>query len=370
MKLVVIKDNLKKGLLIIEHAIGENQNLPILKNVLIKADANKITLSATNLEIAICATITGKVIENGTMSVPLSILLDLINNLQTDRINFEKKENSLEVKTDNYEGVIQGLPPEEFPIIPKIKNTEEYIETKGEVFREALSQVVLSTQFSELRPELNSTLFNFSLENIKIAATDSFRLSEKTIQNTHIKTNHTNEFKLLIPLKTSQELIRILEDDDVLQIYHDTNQILFKTPRFEFISRLIDGNFPDYTAIIPKKFTTEAVLKHQDFINALKVAAVLSGKVNEVKVKIPDSKKNLEVSSGYQTVGENTYLLPAKITGGAITITFNWRYVLDALKALKTEDVYVGMNEENKPALIKSPNDISYFYIVMPILKT
>ena len=195
-------------------------------------------------------------------------------------------------------------------------------------------------------------------------------MSEKTIQNTQFKTNHTSEFKILIPLKTSQELLRILKDDDTLFIYHDSNQILFKTSRFEFISRLVDGNFPDYAAVIPTTFGTEAILKHGDFLNALKVTAVLSSRTNEVRIQILLPKKNLEISSGNQAVGENTYLLTGKIAGDPIDTTLNWRYVLDALKALKTEDVFVGINKENKPALIKSPHDASYFYIVMPILKT
>ncbi len=370
MKLIIIKDNLRNGLLIVERAMGENKNLPILKNVRIGADANKITLCATNLEIATTATVAGKVIEHGAVSVPLGIFLDLINNLQTDRLNLETKNTTLNIKTDNYEATIQGMPPEEFPIIPKIKNSDERIEVRGEILKDALNQVVLSTQFSELRPELNSVLFHFSLENLKIAATDSFRLSEKTIQNTHLKTTNPSEFKLLIPLKTATELIRILGDDDVVEIRRDPSQILFTTPRFEFISRLVDGNFPDYAAIVPQKFTTEIVVKHADLMNALKVAAVLSGRVREVKMRVLESKKNIEISSGDQAVGENAYLLPAKVTGASITTTFNWRYVLDALNALETDEVFLGMNEENKPARIQSPNDISYFYIVMPILKT
>ena len=370
MKLIIIKTNFKDGLLAIERAGGENQNLPILKNVFIEAVQNKIIFTATNLEIAIRAFVSGKTIEDGKLTVPLSVLLNIIHNLQSDRLNLEAKENVLRITTDNYEATLHGIFPDEFPIIPKIQNTEKFIAIKGDILRDALGQVVLSAQFSDLRPELNSVLLAFSPEAIRLAATDSFRLSEKTITKTQFTSNHDEEFKILIPLKTIHELMRILADGDAVKINHDANQILFSTDRFEFISRLVDGNFPDYSAIIPKKFDTEAVVKREEFTNAVKVAAVLSSRVNEVRVKASESKKTIEVFSTTQSVGENTYLLPAKIQGKSLDATFNWRYVMDALKALKTEDVFLGLNDENKPALLRSPNDASYFYILMPILKT
>jgi DNA polymerase-3 subunit beta len=370
MKFVVIKNNLKEGLGVVEKASGENLNLPILKNVLIESQDNNIKLTTTNLEIAINYYVSGKTIENGKVTIPISVFLNIINNLQTERLNLEKKNQNLEIKTDNYEAIIQGLPPEEFPIIPKIKNNKEFLEIKTELFKEVLGQTISSAQFSDLRPELNSVLFSFSLDALKIVATDSFRLSERTLPINQFTTNHKQEFKILIPLKTSQELFKILKENESLKIYHDQNQILFTTDRFEFISRLVEGVFPEYEAIIPKKFETEIVLDREEFINAIKATSALGSRTYEVRIKIPESKKNIEVFSIDQVIGENKYFLPAKIQGRPKEISFNWRYLLDGLKALKTKNVFLGANEENKPVLIKSPNETYYFYILMPILKT
>lgn len=370
MKLIITRGNLKEGLGAVERATGENLNLPILKNILVKTDQNRIKITATNLEVGINYFILGKVIEDGSITVPASVFINLINNLQSERLSLETKKNNLGVKTDNYEAVIQGMPAEEFPLIPKIKNEEEFIEIKGDLLKEALTQIILSAQISDLRPELNSVLLCFSLEDLKLAATDSFRLSEKTIIMSQFKTNHTESFKLLLPIKTIQELLHILKDDDALKIYHDPNQVLFKTNDFELISRLVEGNFPNYEAIIPKKFDTEVILNRQELMNALKVAGIFSSRTSEVKLKVPENKKTLEVSSGEQSIGENNCVLPAKIQGNHQELNFNWRYLLDGLKTLKTEDVYLGLNEDNKPAIIKAINDASYFYIIMPILKT
>lgn len=370
MKLVVIKSNFKTGLGAIERVSGEGLNLPILKNVLIEASDNAIRLTATNLEVATSYRVPGKVIENGKASVPLRVLSDVITNLQSERLNLEKKENSVEIKTENYSATLQGLSADDFPLVPKIKNQKTFLEISGGVLKEALAQVISSAQPSELRPELSSVLFCFSFESVKLVATDSFRLSEKTIPESQIKTNHEKEFKILIPLKTAQELMRILKEEESVGIYHNENQILFKTENFELISRLIEGNFPDYSAIIPKAFHAEITVNREEFIQALRLTGVFSTRANEVRVLAHENKKNIEIFSTDQALGENTYVLPAKNHGKTKEANFNLRYLLDGLRALKTEDAFLGMNEDNKPALLKAPGDASFFYILMPILKT
>jgi len=369
MKFIIIRVNLKDGVSITERFVGNNLNLPILKNILIEADNNRIKLTATNLETAINFFVAGKVIEQGKLTVPAGVLLNLISNLTSDRLNLENKSgNKLEIKTDNYEALIQGSPTDEFPIVPKIKNQSEFIEIKAEIIKEALNQTLVAVQFSDLRPELNSILFDFTLDALKLAATDSFRLAEKIINQDQFNTNHKKGFKILIPLKTAQELPRIVKNEDVLKIYHDENQVLFKTEQVELLSRLTEGRFPDYEAIVPKKFNTEIVLNKQELINALKLAGIFGGKNSEVKLKIQENKKIVEITSSDQAIGDNNYILTAKIQGNLKEIIFNWRYLTDALKVINGEDVFLGINKENEPAEIKSPSDSSYFYILKPIV--
>ena len=369
MKLIIIKTNLKNGLVNVERAVGEASSLPILKNIHIEAKQNKIYLTATNLEIATTALISGKVIEEGAITLPIMILLDIINNLQSERLNIETTGNAAQVVADNYTATIQGAPAEEFPIIPKIKNKGEYIEIKGSLLREAYTQVIASTQLSAVRTELNTVLYEYNLNALKLVGTDSFRLSEKTIPKNQFNGTQEDAFKILIPLKTTQELLRIVKDEDEIKIYKDENQILFSCPNFELISRLNTGSFPDYHAILPQKFSTEIALDRRELANALKLVGVMSSKTNEIKIKITENKKAVEVFSIDQSLGENTYTLPAKIQGSALELSFNWRYLTDGLRALPGNDVVWGLNENNKPARLRSPTDTSYFYILMPILK-
>lgn len=369
MKIVVIKNNLKDGLSALGRMAAENLQLPILKNVLIEATGNKIVLTATNLEIALRFGIGGKIIENGSLAAPVGTLSGIISNITSERLNIETKKNVLEIKTDNYQASVNSFPGDDFPLIPKIKNQENYIEIDSGLLKDGLSQVVAASQLSELRPELNSIFVEYSIENLKFVATDSFRLAEKGFGASQIHSTIEGTFGFLLPIQSANELIRILSEEGAVRMYNDENQVLFKTEQWEFFSRLLEGTFPDYKAIVPKKYSAEMTVLREEFINSLKLSGIFSAKSGEVKIKILDSKKVVEISSADQSVGENSYFLSAKLTGSAKEIFFNWKYLSDGLKAIKSEEVLFGLNEDNKPAIIKSAKDTSYFYLVMPILK-
>lgn len=370
MEIIILKNHLKNGLDAISKIGNEGSlaTLPILKNFLIETIDNKIKLSATNLELAVAIFIPGKIIENGGITVPFNIFNSIINNLQIERINLENKNNNLIIKTDNYQAKIHGIKKEEFPIIPKINKNQSVIKISATIFKKALSSLICAARISEIKQELSGILFDFQLSFLKLAATDSFRLAEKTITDTQFKSDINQGFKVIIPLKTIQEIIRILkEDDDQLEIYFNQNQIFLKTENLEIISRLINGDFPNYQPIIPENLETEIILEKEQLINSLKLTGVFTDKLNEIKIIIKEGVKNIEVQSSSQSLGENQYLIPTKIKGRPLEIVFNWKFLLDGIKNLDSENVFIGFNGDNKPCQIKSPGDISYFYILMPI---
>ena len=376
MKIIILKDNLKEGLNAVVRAVSENNNLPILKNILIKTFNNKIKIIATNLEIAISKIVSGKIIEEGSITIPFSVLNGIITNLDSEKVSLESKGNSLILKTDNYEATIQSLNEEEFPIIPEIGNTKNHLKISMEVFNDAISKIVNCAQISEIRPEISGVLFDYQISSLKLAATDSFRLAEKTLFDKDFKADFNTGFKAIIPLKTIQEVPRIFSSkggsasggkDENLYIYFDDNQVLFKGEDLEIISRLIDGNFPDYDPIIPKTLETESIINKESFMNAVRLVSNFSGKVNDVKLKSKEGKKVMEVSSATQHLGENHYLVPMKSKGNDFEVVFNWRFLLEGLKSFNSEDVILGLNGDQRAAVIKSQKDFSYFYILMPI---
>ena len=367
MRLIILNNNLKEALRSIGGGIGDNSNLPILKNILIKTEDNKIIFSTTNLELAISYLASGKIIEEGSLTVPFGIFSSIIGNLTTERITLENKDYNLLIKTDNYEATVQGLNPEDFPIIPKINNVDKYIKIGSEIFKNALLKIINSIQYSEIRPEINGCLFSYQIDYLKLTGTDSFRLAEKNISADQFKSNFEEGFETILPLKTIQEILRVISNEGDLSIFISQNQALFKTNELEIVSRLIDGKFPDYQSIVPQDFKTELVVNKTELVNALKLTSIFSGRVNEVKLKIGENKKFLEIYSADNALGENHYLLPIKTSGDNLVISFNCKYLLDGLKSLEDKEVILGLNGDNQPAIIKSPADKNWFYVLGPI---
>ncbi|MCX6702348.1 MAG: DNA polymerase III subunit beta [Candidatus Wolfebacteria bacterium] len=369
MKLIILKTNLKEGLDSVGRVAGDGASaLPILKNFLFETVDGKIKLSATNLELAITCFVSGKIIEDGGITIPLGIFNSIIGNLQSERISLETENDNLVIKTDNYEAKIQGIKKEEFPIIPSMANGVASMDIDLESVRGAFSFVVGAAQVSELRPEMNGVLFDFGTNMVKLAATDSFRLAEMTISDSRFKTEISEPFRIIIPLKTINEVVRIFKGvGEKITIQFDNNQILFRDGNLEMISRLVSGDFPEYQPIIPQDAETEVVLDKNELVNALKLASSFTDRLNEVKFSAGDKSKSVEVFSSSHNLGENKYLIPAKAKGSSVEVVFNWRFFLDGLKSFNSENVKIGLNGDDKPAIIKSPNDNSCFYILMPI---
>ncbi len=370
MRVVTLRESLMEGVAAVSRAAG-GENLPILKNILIEANNNKLTLIGTNLEIAIQYGVSGKVVENGKVTIPARAFGEVLSVLRSERVNLEKKGQGIVLTSDNYRATFQGLPPEDFPIIPKIKNKDAYIECKAEVLKEALGNVLIATEFSDLRPELNSVLLHVAPHLLLFAATDSFRLAEQQVlPSRFVSKNIPEGFQALIPLKTSQELLRLLKEGETVRIQMDENQILVTGGSVECISRLVDGKFPEYAAIIPTSFQSELTVRREECMEALKLASVFHDRTSEIKLSFPKEGKSVEISSSAQGVGENIYMLPAKGQGEGGEVLFNGRYVYDVLRVLRGEEVTLGLNDEHTPALFRSLRDASFRYIIKPILKT
>jgi len=367
VKIILLKNNLKTGLDAVGRAIGSNLNLPVLGSVLISAKNNKIKLSATNLELAVTKDVFGKVVEEGSMVIPYGILSSTVNNTTSEKVHLEKtKQGNLEFKTDNYTATIQSVDEKEFPILPDVKKGETGMEIDSGALGEALARVVIAGEASDLRPEIGGVLFVGEANELKLVATDSFRLAEARISGSQVKSKSKEPFTATVPIKTAQELTRIIDEEDIINIYFDNNQVLFETENTSLISRLIEGTFPDYTSIIPKEIETKVSVKREELVNALKLASSFVSKTNDVLISVKD-KKILEVYSSDNARGENKYLIPVKVEGPDTEIVFNWKYLLEGIRAGTSKEILVGLSGSDKPALIKDPGDESYFYILMPI---
>ncbi len=366
MKIIILKENLKNALSAVERSVTENNNLPILKNVLLRADKN-LTVLATNLEIGVTYSAAAKINTTGSITVPFAPFYTIIQNSDNERINLSVEGATLTVKTDNYEAKLQGVSAEEFPIIPQIEQKDS-LDLEPEVLKDAINQVISAAQISELKPELSGILFDFQVSILKLAATDSYRLAEKTLLNNDFKTSLNKGAKVIVPLRTISEILRIFPMDKTIQVFIDAHQILFSNGTIQLISRLIDGQYPDYAAIIPKQIETELIMEQESLHAGLKLVGGFAGKAADLKLRAKADAKVLEVYSSNQYVGENNYLVPVKRTGpGFDEISFNGRYLMDGVRSAGNRSLSFGANGPSKPAVLKPVGDTSFFYIVMPL---
>jgi len=371
MKITCLQENLKSNLNITQNIVGKNLTLPILNNLLLETDGGRLRISSTNLEIGINTWTSGKIEKNGSLTCPAKTLTNLVNSLPNKKIDLEAKGNDLFVRCENYKAVIKGLPSDDFPLIPKIKEKPIFVFKKGDNLKNDLNQVVGAAAISESRPEFSGILFRFDKETVKFVATDSFRLAEKTIYQT---SNLNQPTSLIIPQRTIQELVRILAEkpsSEVKFVLGD-NQILFDLGEVELISRLIDGQYPDYQQIIPKNFETKVTLQKDEFLNNIRIASIFSSKINDIKISIKTGK--IEILSQDPDLGENKSQMDGEVQGKPMEISFNFRYLIEGLANIPTKKVILGMNPEqttgspkSNPAVIRPVGDNDFIYVVMPI---
>ena len=377
MKLTILKENLKNGLNVVERITTKSLTLPILNNVLLEASGNFLNLSTTNLETGINYWSLAKVEKKGKLTVPVKIFSSFISSLPEESLILEEKNKILYIKGKQFKAQIKGLTPEEFPIIPKI-NSDNFIEIENFPFCDGLSQIVDFAAISQVRPELAGIYFSFQKDKVIVAATDSFRLAEKTIfykETPNIIKDTSEEYVFILPQKTTRELLSIFgENKGKIKIYFSPNQVLFESstpetshPQIQLISRLIEGEYPAYQEIIPKKYETRLILKKNEFLNQLRAASLFSGKTNEVKLITDRKKQGLGVFAQNPEFGEQKSYLYGKVEGKEVETSFNYRFLIDGVSNIKTKDLIFELNGEEGPAMLKPVGDASYIYVVMPI---
>ncbi|MFH1522683.1 MAG: DNA polymerase III subunit beta [Patescibacteria group bacterium] len=376
MEFSSLQENLKGGLFVVGHVAGKNVNLPILNNALVCAKEGGIKIITTNLEIGVTHTIRGKIEKEGSFTVDAKIITEYINLLPNKKVSIIQKDNDLLVECENYKTKVRGQSAEDFPLIPTV-DKKDFYSVKIEEFKDSLSRVVFAVSSSESRLELSGVFFGFNNKKLILAATDSYRLAEKEIDLKTVPDN--NEDKgIIVPARTLQELIRILSglreggdissDDEEIKFYISDNQILFTVKSTELVSRLIEGQYPDYKQIIPTGSKTISMVNRGELIRAVKASSIFSKTgINDINLDFPKDKNQVIVSSASGQAGENVTKLEARVTGNDNGIIVNYHYLLDGLNNIDGENVKIEIIDNNTPCILRPEKDKDYLYIIMPI---
>jgi len=360
MKFKVDKDVLLGGIQTVQNVIIAKATLPILSNVLLETQGDNLRLTATDLDIGISCVIPVNIQEQGAITLPAKRFSDIIKELPVDNINITtKKNNQVNIETEMCQFKIMGLAREEFPKLPEFKD-REVIKLGQAMLKQMLNLTSFSVSIDESRYVLNGILFKISKNNLTLVATDGKRLAiiEKKLNNAPEK-----DINIIIPVKTIHELNRNLKEDGELSLVLGNNQVMFDLGGVLVISRLIEGEFPDYKQVVPPASENKVRLDREQFLLAVKRAALLST-LDYQAVKLEVFKNKLVVSKSTPDVGESREELVVAYQGKELAIGFNPAYLIDVLKNLNDESVDLELTDTEKPGVIRING---YVYIVLPM---
>lgn len=364
MELSVTQENLSKALGNVGRVASSKTQLPILSNILLRTDGNRLLVAATNLEIASTHLIGAKIITPGSITIPARLASEFVASLPKGTVDLKVVDNRLTIASGSYKSVINGVVADEFPELPTIDETSSIqYSIRPADFKQAVSQTIVTSSSDATRPVLTGVYWHSFEGSLYLAATDGYRLSERRLVET------TSEVSAIIPTSTLQEILRVLTDDvSEVDILFDETQVRFRLGDSEITSRLIDGNFPPYRELIPATSETNMVLKANEFVRITKIAGLFARESGgSVTLTADQEKQTLSIHSIASELGENTSSTDAEVSADG-QVTLNSRYLADALSVIDGDTVVFRFSGKLSPCVLSAKgDDVAYKHVIMPL---
>jgi DNA polymerase-3 subunit beta len=375
MKFSCLQDNLSKGLAIVSRAVATRAPLPITQNILLEVDDSKIKITATNLEIAISTWVPGKTENEGSLTIPARMFTDFINSLpsgnQVDISNTEENKG-IEINCGKFKGRISGTSADEFPPIPVVDDDNTFT-VLGLDLKKSLERVVVAAATEDSRPVLTGVKMDIADEEITLATADGFRLA---VDKVKIKSNgNVSSSDVIIPAKTMQELQRLIpeiESEIKFSITESSNQVLFSFDTIQIVSQLVQGQFPDYSKLIPDSHTTQTIVKREEFLQAARAASIFARDGSGIIKLIFDPSGVVNIFSSAEEIGDLENQIQAKIEGEEARIAFNSKFLIDVLNVIKSSDIVFECSSPSSPGVFQEHSNSTddkntYTHVVMPM---
>jgi len=378
MKVSVLQENLAHGLSIVSHAVSPRSTLPVLANILIATDEGRLRLSATNLELGITCWIGAKIQEEGSTTVPARTFTDLVGTLSDKQVDMSLsvRTQTLNVRSEASNTDIKCIDAQEFPPMP-VADAAQGIEINVADLREMIQQVVFAASTDEARPILTGVLVKVNGNKIVLAAADGFRLS---VREAELSSPAARPVNAVIPARALSELARISSDggaerrDQAITMIMPPGrgQVIFRLHDAELVSQLIEGTFPDYEQIIPRRCDTRAVLSTSTFLKACKQAEIFAREGSHIaRINIAPGGElkpgTVEISGQSEETGYNQNVVDASIEGHALLIAFNVRFLREVLDVIKTPNVALETTVDTSPGVIRPVGEDNFLHVIMPM---
>lgn len=365
MRFSCLQKEFNHALSIASKSVATNNTLPVLNNVLIKAEGRKIFFTSTNLELATKFWIDAEVVNEGEITVPAKLLSSYVNYLSSEKLDFlVENGDTVKITASQSKTSIKGILATEFPSIPVV-DREGGFKVSVQDFAEGISQTTFAAALNTTRPILTGVYFYVENGGLKMVSTDSYRLAEKELK----LIESIGEVACIVPAKTLMELNSVLglvKDVSDIEVIVSRNQIQFIVGRVQITSRLIEGQFPNYKQVIPTESKTNAVLKANDLSLVLK-RINLFAKENNNKILIKVSADQLSVTTEQTQIGVGEESVPIKLEGEGGEIALNSQFMLDFLSNIKSSEISLSLSDKTRPAIFKPLEKKDYLHIIMPL---
>lgn len=365
MYFICTQENLLKGISAVSSLAGRNIQLPVLQNVLLEVKEGVLHLTCTDLEVGAHVVVAGKMEEKGGCTIMARQLLEFIQQLPVSNpIKIKKEKNNLIITTKGFQASFPISKADDFPLLPKSVGDNKVV-LDGRLFCQALVQTIFAAARDDSRPEIHSVYVKGGKGKLRVVATDSFRLAERVMKLDEVEAN----FSFLLPVSAAQEIVRLFNSCDQLDLTIQENYIVFNGDGIYLSSRLIDSKYPDYNQIIPRSFITQGVVKKEELLRALKVLSVFLAKESRrVSLLVQPAKEIMELKIEGGESGRGEVVVSFKGKGKDVKVLFNINYLIDGVQRGSGEWCELGFSGENDPIMF-SPHDstVHHKYLIMPI---
>ena len=361
MKFSVSKEKLLAGLQTVQNVVSTRTTLPILSNVLLRADDGKLHLTTTDLDVGVSGGIDAQIDKPGATTLPARRLATIVRELPAAEVQIEiDSKNVASIRCGQSFFKILGLPEEEFPPLPKFEDAKIFT-LNQQALRDALKKTSYAISTDETRYVLNGILFSFKENKLTMVATDGRRLA---LVDLEVEFPRSQEVEIIVPTKCVTELGRLLGEEGDVKMSVGENQVAFEIGGTLLVSKLIEGNYPNYRQVIPGDAKERITLERETFLNAVHRVSLLSSEKSN-SVKLVFSKNNIEIAANTPDVGEARESLAVAYKGREFSIAFNPEFLQAPLRALPNDEVYLDLIDEMSPGVIKIQSP--FLYVLMPM---
>ncbi|MFA6250913.1 MAG: DNA polymerase III subunit beta [Candidatus Shapirobacteria bacterium] len=369
MKLSLLQENFNTALASVSRFISAKSQLPILSNILLSTDSGRLKLSATNLELGINYWIGSKITTEGGLTVPAKEITEFVSYLPPGRIDLElDSQNLLHLATSKAQSTFTTIPPSDYPSLPGI-NPDTAFDLDLSILNQAVAQVTAAAAADDTRPVLTAVLFQLTPNALSLVATDGFRLSQKLIRLVNPVDLHQEQpLVFLIPSRSLVEVTKLARSSKTVKmgLTPDGHQLVFVLDDLELVSRLIEGDYPNYQRIIPESFATKIFVNKSEFSQSIKIASVFAKEsANVVKFNVKPS--SVELTANAPQLGQNQASFEARVEGEPLQIAFNYKFVSEFLSVCKGDEIVIELNESLTPGFFHDQSDPEFVHIIMPV---